>query len=250
MIKLAAPPRREVQPCAEATRVAAAGAVAEQLVSLVAPGSVAADQYRTLRSAIDTLRKDSGLHVLAVTSPSPGDGKTVTTLNLAGALAQAPTSRVLVIDGDLRKPSVASYLGLEGAQTPGVADALRDPRYELRHIVRYLADFNLWVAPAGAPERSPYELLSAARLDAILREARRDFDFVMVDTPPAVLLPDCRLIGRWVDGFILVVTAHRTPRARVTEALDQLDPAKVLGVVFNGDDQPQSPYYGYYGHGQ
>jgi protein-tyrosine kinase len=249
MIKLAAIPA-DAPPRAAATRVASAGAVAEQLVSLVAPGSPAADQYRALRYAIDTLRKDSGLRVLAVTSPIPGDGKTVTTLNLAGALAQAPSSRVLVVDGDLRKPSVAAYLALDATASPGLADVLRDPRCELQHATRYLPDFNLWVLPAGRPERSPYELLSGSRLDVLLREARRDFDCVIVDTPPAVLLPDCRLIGRSVDGIILVVTAHRTPRARVTEALDQLDPAKLLGVVFNGDDQPRSPYYGYYGHGQ
>jgi capsular exopolysaccharide synthesis family protein len=238
---------RRPAPHASAEQDAAMGGIAEQLVSLVAPNSVAADQYRALRYSVERLRKDDGLRAIAVTSPSPGDGKTVTTLNLAGALAQGQDARVLVVDADLRKPSVANYLALEGLRSPGLSDALRDPRYKLHQIVRHLKGFNLWVVPAGRPELSPYELLSSDRLDALLREARGDFDCVLVDTPPALMMPDCRLIERWVDGFLLVVAAHKTPRKLVAEAVGQLDPAKLLGVVFNADDQPTSSYYGYYG---
>jgi capsular exopolysaccharide synthesis family protein len=242
--------KRPAAPHAPAGNDGRPGVIAEQLVSLVAPGSVAADQYRTLRYSIERLRKDSGVHAIAVTSPSPGDGKTVTTLNLAGALAQGQDARVLVIDADLRKPSVADYLALDGLRSPGLSDALRDPRYELHQIIRHLKGFNLWVVPAGPPELTPYELLSSARLDALLREARRDFDCVLVDTPPSLLMPDCRLIERWVDGVVLVVAAHKTPRKLVGEALSQLDPAKMLGVVFNADDRPTSSNYGYYGYGR
>src|SRR5688572_18446821 len=84
--------------------------LAEQLVSFVAPGSFAADQYRSLRHIVEQMRKESDVRVLAVTSPTPGDGKTLTTLNLAGALAQAAGARVLVIDADLRRPSITGYL--------------------------------------------------------------------------------------------------------------------------------------------
>jgi capsular exopolysaccharide synthesis family protein len=248
-MNVAASPRPGA-PRAPAGQDARQGGIAEQLVSLVAPSSIAADQYRGLRHTIEGLRKDSGFHAIAVTSPSPGDGKTVTTLNLAGALAQAQDARVLVVDADLRKPSVANYLALDGLRSPGLSDALRDPRYELHRIVRHLKGFNLWVVPAGPPELSPYELLSSARFDALLREARRDFDCVLVDTPPVLLMPDCRLIERWVDGFVMVVAAHKTPRKLVGEALSLLNPAKVLGVVFNADDQPTSSYYGYYGYGR
>jgi capsular exopolysaccharide synthesis family protein len=249
MMKIAASPHPGATR-APAGQDARPGGIAEQLVSLVAPSSIAADQYRGLRQTVESLRKDSGFHAIAVTSPSPGDGKTVTTLNLAGALAQAQDARVLVVDADLRKPSVAAYLALDGLRSPGLSDALRNPRYELHQIVRHLKGFNLWVVPAGSPELSPYELLSSPRFDVLLREARRDFDCVLVDTPPALLMPDCRLIERWVDGFIIVVAAHKTPRQLVGEALSQFDPAKVLGVVFNADDQPTSSYYGYYGYGR
>src|SRR5712664_2392045 len=97
------------------------GEIAEQLVSLLAPDSFAADQYRTLRYTVERLRKEGGLHVLAMSSPTPGDGKTITTLNLAGALAQNPDSRVLVVDADLRRPSVARYLGFDLEASAGLA---------------------------------------------------------------------------------------------------------------------------------
>ena len=81
----------------------------------------------------------------------------------------------------------------------------------------------------------------------MLKEARRHYDCVLIDTPPAVPMPDCRLIERWVDGFFVVVAAHKTPRKLVAETLNLLDPAKLVGVIFNGDDRPMSSYYGYYG---
>jgi len=221
--------------------------IAEELVSLVAPASVAADQYRSLRYCIENVRAETGRRAFAVTSPSPGDGKTVTTLNLAGALAQADGARVLVIDGDLRQPSVGRYLGLVDARR-GLVDALRDPSYALNGLARRISQFNLWVVPAGRPEASPYELLSSPRLEAIVAQARRDFDCVLIDTPPAVRMPDCRLIERWVDGVLLVVAANKTPRALVSEALNGLNPEKLFGFVFNADDRPSARYYGYYGH--
>ena len=83
-------------------------------------------------------------------------------------------------------------------------------------------------------------------MDALLKEARSLYNFVLIDTPPVVGVPDCRLIGRGVDGFLLIVGAHKTPRRLVEEAVDLLDADKVIGVVLNGDDRPVQGYYGYY----
>lgn len=221
--------------------------VSEQIVSLVAPDSFAADQYRTLRHTVERLRQEIGLQVLGVTSPSPGDGKSVTTLNLAGALAQSSEARVLVIDADLRRPSIAKYLGLASSRTPGLANVLKC-ECEFADTIRHLERFNLAVLPAGSPQLSPYELLNSPQFDALIKDARRHFDFVVVDTPPAVPLPDCRLIERSVEGFLVVVAAHKTPRRQLGETLALLDSTKVVGVVFNGDDRPMAGYYGYYGN--
>jgi capsular exopolysaccharide synthesis family protein len=221
--------------------------LAEQLISLNAPDSFAADQYRSLRHTVERLRHEFGVQVLAVTSPAPGDGKTVTTLNLAGAIAQSRDARVLVIDADLRRPSVAEYVGLGSGPSLGLADAIESYDIELPRVVRCLKRYNLSVLPAGSPRPAPYELLNSSRLESLIQEARRQYACVLIDTPPAIPMPDCRLIERWIDGFFVVVAAHKTPRKLVAETLNVLDPAKVLGLIFNGDDQPTSSYYGYYG---
>jgi capsular exopolysaccharide synthesis family protein len=220
--------------------------VAEQLVSLIAPGSFAADQYRALRHTVERLHKDPGIQVLALTSSCPGEGKTITTLNLAGALAQSPDRRVLLIDADLHRPTVAQYLALGPDRSPGLADALMDSEFGLTRVVRRLEWLNLSILPAGCLKGVAYEMLNSPRFEALLMEARRAYDYVLIDTPPVVPLPDCRLIGRWVDGFLIIVAAHKTPRKLLSEALDLFDPSKVIGLVFNGDDRPLAGYYDYY----
>ena len=221
---------------------------ARQLVSLVAPASVEADQYRGLRHTVERLHKDAGLRLLAVTSPGPGDGKTVTTLNLAGALAQGPGVRVLVIDGDLHRPSVGEYLGVDRPHSPGLADVISREDGDWSRTIRAVGNHNLSVLLAGECEAGAYELLNSPRFETLLREARRSFDYILVDTPPLVPLPDGRVVAQLVDGVIIVVAAHRTPRRALADAISVLDPAKVIGTVFNGDDRPLSPYSGYYGH--
>ena len=222
--------------------------VAEQLVSLVAPSSVEADQYRGLRHTIERLHRDSGLHVIAVTSPGAGEGKTVTTLNLASSLAQSPDTRVLVIDADLHRPSVGSYLGIDAAGGPGLADVIRSDSPDFGDAIHHIQPFNLSVVLAGDVETGAYELLNSARMEVLLAEARKSFDYILIDTPPVVPLPDSRLLTRWVDGFLIVVAAHKTPRKALAEALRLVDSAKTIGLIFNGDDRPLSPYSSYYGY--
>jgi succinoglycan biosynthesis transport protein ExoP len=220
--------------------------VAEQLVSLCAPDSFAADQYRTLRLTIERHHRSAQLQVLAVTSPGPADGKSVTTLNVAGVLAQSPDARVLVIDADLRRPSVAAYLGAGIRPTPGLAEAIQGSGSDLSESVQRLDRFNLSVLPAGTPHSAPYELLNSPRVEMLLTEARRHYDYVVIDTPPLLPFPDCGVLGRHTEWYLLTIAAHRTPRKLLTQALAVLDPAKVLGIVFNGDDRPRTGHYGYY----
>jgi capsular exopolysaccharide synthesis family protein len=220
--------------------------VEEHLVSLLFPATFEAEQYRALRHVLEQHRTASGLAVVAVTSPVVGDGKTTTAINLAGALAQAPGARVLLIDADLRRPSLAKHLGLAGpihGERPGLVDALIDPRYRLADIVESRPDFNLAVVPAGPTPQAPYELLQSSRFAELLDEARRDYHYVVLDTPPLVAVPDGRLITKSVDGFLLVVRAHQTPRKLVEEALGLADAQKLVGLVFNRDDRPLTGYY-------
>lgn len=228
-------------------------AIDARLVSLIAPESFEAEQYRRLRNAVERMHKQPGLGtVVGVCSALPGDGKTITAINLAGALAQDPHSRVLLVEVDLRRPSmtVADHLALGNLAGGGLVDAVRRTDLTLEQVVRRVARFNLSVLPAGGTPSAPYEVLKSVRFGELLTLARRTYDYVVLDTPPLLPVSDCRLIAKWVDGFLVVVAARRTPRAAVEEALNLLDPASVLGIVFNAQDRAASRYYGYgYGYG-
>lgn len=217
--------------------------VDQHLVSLLDPASFEAEQYRAVRHVLQ--RVHAARKVIAVTSAVDGDGKTTTAINLAGAFAHAREARVLVADLDLRSPMVGNRLGL-ATQSPGLVDAILDAGLGLDDVVRRCARFNVSVLPTGRTPAVPYELLKSPRLGELLEETRRHYDYIILDTPPLVPVPDSRLIGEWADGILMVVACHRTPRKLVEEALNLVEPAKLVGVVFNGDERPLSASYGYY----
>ncbi len=225
----------------------------EHLVSVHSPYSFEADQYRILRHFLEPRSGAARRQVLGITSPTAGDGKTTTAVNLAVTLGQLPGARVLLIDGDVRRPFVAARLGLAGDRRPGLAATALDPHLDLDTLVRRTS-FNLDVVPAGAPTTNAYRVFDSERVGQLLEQARRTYDHVVVDTPPVLLVPDCRFISQWVDGFLIVVAAHRTPRKLVADALSAVGEDKTLGIVFNGDDRPLSghfgKYQGYYGYYQ
>jgi capsular exopolysaccharide synthesis family protein len=216
--------------------------IEEHLVSLLAPMSFEAEQYRALRHVIEQLRQSAELSVIAVSSPDAADGKTTTAINLAGTLAQAVDSRVLIVDADLRGANVAAHLGFDDQEFPGLVEAILDTRLTLDAVVQRHAHLNLSAISAGRRPSAPYEVLKSPRAAELLAEARRRYDYVIVDTPPLMSAPESRVIEKYVDGFLIVVGAHRTPRRLVEEALNLVEPAKILGMVFNGDDRHLSKY--------
>jgi protein-tyrosine kinase len=231
-------PRRPVEPA----EVPADG-LDGHLVSLVTPATFEAEQYRALRHMIEELRATSGLGMVAVSSPSVGDGKTTTAINLAGALAQSADARVLLIDADLRRPAIADKLGLQATPSPGLVGALLDRTATLAGVVRRRPPFSLDILVAGDIPTGPYELLRSPRLGELMKEARSQYDYVIVDTPPLVAVPDCRILASFVDGFVIVVAAHRTPKRLVEDALNVVEPGKIIGLLFNRDERPLSGYY-------
>jgi len=218
--------------------------VTSHLVSLLEVTSFEAEQYRRLRQQVEQLTRSRGLRVIAVTSPVASDGKTLTAINLGGALAQARGSRILLIDADLRRPSIAHHLELsESAQDGGLAGALQTPAARLQDFVRTVKGTTLSVLTCPRSEAGTYELLTSPRLVELLHEAARQYDYVLVDTPPLVPVPDGVLLARAVDGYIVVVAANSTPRRLLAETLNMLEPSSVIGLVFNRDDRPLFGYY-------
>jgi len=218
----------------------------EQLVSLLTFESFEANKYRVLMHRIEETRPNGGRGVIAVTSPGAGEGKTTTAINLAGTLAQSKEARVLLVDADLRLPDVAEQLGFRDTGQPGLSDALLDAQLPIEAVVCHRPPFNLSLLTSGRHLAAPYEALRSPRLRDLLEQARRAYDYVIVDTPPVLPVPDCRVIARWADSLLLVVAAHRTPRRFLEEALNALDPDKVAGLVFNYVDPPRPGPYAYY----
>jgi capsular exopolysaccharide synthesis family protein len=231
--------------------VEVSGRVDDKLASVLSPHSFEADQYRVLRQFVDAARATRPLKVVAITSAAAGDGKTTTAVNLAITLAQSQDSRVLLVDADLRRPLVAAALGLDPAG-PGLAEGVLRGG-DLDAIVR-ATPFNVSVVTAGQPSPNAYQVLESPRMAQLLDQARYAYDYVVLDTPPALLVPDCTLMARQVDGFLIVVAAHRTPRKLLAETLNAIEPDKVLGLVLNRDDRPlggyYKQYYGRYYHAQ
>jgi capsular exopolysaccharide synthesis family protein len=207
----------------------------DHLVSLLEPASPAAEQYRALRLHVETLHRERDLRLVAMSSPARGDGKTLSALNLAGALAQAPDARVVLIEVDMRNPGVAEYLGLPGRR--GLSSYLLDTSVGADTAIERPDGIGFSLVVAGPVPSMPYELLKSPRLTALLAEVRERFDYVVIDTPPVLPYPDTGILRELVDGFILVVRANRTPREMVREAITTLGERRVLGVVFNDDER-------------
>jgi capsular exopolysaccharide synthesis family protein len=221
----------------------------KRLVTLTAPLSFAAEQYQGLRMTVEQLKRLRDVRLIAVTSPSAGDGKTLTSINLAGVLSHGSDARVLLIDADLRRPEIATRLGIVAVNSRGLVDAVADDRVSLDEVTHKIDGFNLSVVPAGVTRLPVHEILRSPRLERLLQSAREQYDFIVVDTPPLLPVFDASLVAKLVDGLLLVVAANQTPRKLLGEALTHLDPSKVLGLVFNRDTQPLFGYYDSSYHG-
>jgi Mrp family chromosome partitioning ATPase len=215
------------------------GEIDDHLVSLLAPTSFAAEQYRAVRLALETLHHERGTRVVAVSSPGRGEGRTMTALNLAGALAQASDARVVLVEADLRHPSIARYLGLTAGR--GLSGYLLDSGATLDAFLQTPPSIAFSVLPAGAASSMPYELLKSPRLAALVTELRGRFDYVLLDTPSALPFPDVGILRDVVDGFVVVVRANRTPRERLFDLMNVLGRQRTLGLVFNDDEQTGVP---------
>ena len=214
-------------------------------MSFFSSTSFEAEQYRRLRQRIEELGQSRKTQVIAITSAVASDGKTLTAANLAGALSHREGARILLIDADLRHPSIASLLGRK-CQGGGIEAALEGGKAPLAAFVEPIDGGSVWLLPCEKSCQSPYELLTSARFGQLVNEARAQYDYVIVDTPPLVPVPDATLVRRVVDGYLVVVAAARTPRKLVGEALNLLPPESVLGLVFNRDEHPLFGYYSRY----
>ena len=200
------------------------------LVAAINPHSPVAEQYRTLRSRISHREESVTIRTLVVTSPGPGDGKSITVANLALTMAQEHQRRVVLVDADFRGSSIHSLFGLPG--TPGLAELLAGEA-TLDDVMVQLPDYRLTIIPAGRTPQFPTELLSSSLMRRVVDTLRSRFDKVLFDMPAVTPLADVATFAPMADGVLMVVRAGVTQRPALNDALNIFDEEKVLGLVLN-----------------
>ncbi|MFA9559322.1 CpsD/CapB family tyrosine-protein kinase [Evansella sp. AB-rgal1] len=215
------------------------------LITHFEPKSPISEQYRTLRSNIQFAGLENEMRLITVTSTLPGEGKSTTAANLAIVLAQQEHN-VLLIDADMRKPTnhytfqLDNHTGLTKILTQNVP---------LGDVTQESAILGLDVLTCGPIPPNPAELLSMKRMDWLLQEAKKQYDYVILDTPPILPVTDGQILANKSDGVLLVVSSGKTGIEGAKKAKELLEQAKgkLLGVVLNGKDKKNSNYYYYYG---
>lgn len=225
------------------------GHMVERLVASRSAPPALVEQFRHLAATLHHAQLAQGLKTLMVTSARARDGKTLSATNIALTLSESYGRRVLLVDADLRRPSLHEVFQLPSVS--GLNEGLKaknDEKLSLLEITETLT-----LLPAGRPDPNPLSGLSSARMKRILEEAAVRFDWVIVDTPPVGLLADANLVAGMVDAALLVIRAGVTPFSEVESAVTALGRDRVLGVVLNGaapdSVESQDYYYRYYAHG-
>lgn len=225
--------------------VIASSKEAVELVTQVRPQSQMAESYRALRTSLLLSNLGSPPKVIMVTSALPQEGKTTTSINCAVVLAQKGV-RVLLVDADLRRPSIHKTLGM-GPRT-GLSNVLTGSTTLEQAITRTAVLPNLYVLPAGTPPPNPAELLASANMKDVLTKLSAEYDHVVVDTPPSLSVTDAVVLSPRADAVVLVIRSGQTTKQALRRSRDILAQvnAKVVGVLLNAVDLSSPDYYYYY----
>lgn len=225
--------------------------VAHLRISAIAPifpfdtgHHAAADQYRIIRTKL--LHHPKRPRVMVVSSASSGDGKTITSINVAASLALKPDARVLLVDGDLRRPCIAENLGIPSA--PGLAQVLDGSIGFESAVLRVEQIPNLFVLPAGGARPNTAELLECRSWHLFVQQIREQFSYVVFDAPPIATIADYELLQLASDAIVMVARPDHTARAACLKALETVPRQKLLGVILNAVEDWwlwKSPAYGY-----
>ena len=205
------------------------------------PSSV--EQYRRLAARLYLAQAERGTKIVMVTSALPGEGKTLTATNLALTLSESYKRKVLLIDGDLRRPFIHQMFQLPNVS--GLNDGLRTENDRKIPLINYTD--HLTILTAGRPDSDPMSVLSSDRMKQVLEEAGARFDWVIIDTPPVGLMTDAHLLASLVHSVILVVQAGRTPLPSIKTAVQAVGRERILGVVLNRTESGSpNAAYNYY----
>ncbi len=203
------------------------------LVTLAEPRSPISEAYRTLRTNLDFAGLDKALNTLLITSPEPGAGKSTTLANLAIVSAQGGR-QVILVDADLRRPSLHALFGLSNER--GLTDMIMDEAAMQRPPLQETEVSGLRVMTSGSLPPNPADLLGSRRMAEALAALREEADQVLLDAPPVVLVTDAAVLSTQVDGVLLVIGAGKTRREMARTAVQRLEQvnARIVGAVLSG----------------
>jgi len=217
-------------------------APSSRLVFFTQPESLAAEKFRFLCVRLRQMRPSRSLKRVLVTSTIPEEGKSLIASNLSGALAQRKEKeRVLLIEGDLRRPVLADQFGL--GRLAGLSEWLEGGG-DIATNIYHLNGPGFWIMPGGAPPANPLELMQSGKLTALINQLTTLFDWIIVDSPPLLPLADSTIWSRLTDGMLLVTREGKTQKAPLQRGLEMIKKSSLLGVVLNScTDQDQDNYY-------
>ena len=201
------------------------------LIDMSKPHEAPAEEFRTLRTRLNHLQTLQPIHTIVVTSPSPAEGKSFASVNLALAEAQLEDNPTLLIDCDFRRPIVHNLFQVE--RSPGMTDYLTG-KARLEDCIRRIGNGNLYILPAGEAVINPLELLNLREMKSLLDQLPRVFNWVILDSPPLLFAADANLLSTLSSGTVLVVRIGATTIDSVTRALNSLCENNVLGLSVNG----------------
>jgi capsular exopolysaccharide synthesis family protein len=212
-----------------------------RLICLTDSGSPAAEAFRLLGVRLRHLRRDRPLKKVLVTSTIPQEGKSMVAANLACTLALRTHQKILLLEGDLRRPSLSQRFGL--GRNTGLCECLQDGR-SLTAGIYHLETPDLWILPAGSAPSNALELLQSGRLSALMDQLTAWFDWIIIDSPPVLPLADTSVWMRLADGILLVTRQGITEKRKLQRGLEALEPKKLIGALVNGSENAaDSDYY-------
>jgi capsular exopolysaccharide synthesis family protein len=212
-----------------------------RLVCLTDPGSLGAEKFRVLGLRLRNLREKRKLKRIVVTGTVPEEGKSLVSANLALNQARSKVLKTLLVDGDLRRPSLARRFGV-GDLLPGLSECLRGER-QPSEVVYKLEGSGLWFLPAGLTPENPLELMQSGRLAEFLEQLGTFFDWIIIDTPPMFPLADTTFWMKQSHGVLLVVREEVSDRKLLQRAVETIDRSTLLGIVVNSCSNTEHEYY-------
>lgn len=240
-------PQVETQDIGECAELVLAPSPESRLCSLTHLGSLGAEKLRLLALRLKNMRDSRKLKIVLITSTIPEEGKSLISANLAVTLARSRHLKTLLLECDLRRPTLAQVL--TGRNLPGVSECLQLKRPVENYLYK-MEPSGFFFLPAGSPPPNPLELMQSTRFQQILQQLSASFDWILIDSPPVLPLADTSLLMRFSDGVLMVAREGVTQKKPMQKAIEVIDPALLLGIVLNGStNTDHENYYQRYASG-